>query len=447
MRTYLTLLVFCCVLLNGCNDYLDLKPDKKMAIPSTSGDLWAILDNYAIMNQSTPMAGEESADTYYLTESSYNSISNVNTRNNYIWADQGERIGDWSNPYRAIFYANVVLDALNDKAKGLAEDEKKVIRGSALFFRSFLFYELAQVFAKPYSEEVLSSPGIPLRLDSDPDAASFRASIGDTYAQIISDLKLAGSLLPVTSAPKNRPSGAAVYGLLARIYLNMGEYENASLYADSCLSVNNALMDYNSLSKTATTPIARFNDEVILASRSYDLSNLLGTSRCRVDTLLYNSYVANDLRKVIFFKKNTDGSYTIKGSYDGAYNGGFFNGIAKDEQYLILAECKARLGDTQGAMAALNTLLSKRFTGFTPYVAATSQQALDLVLAERRKELVLRGTRWSDLRRLNKEPKYAVSLKRKLGSKEYELVPGDKRYVMLIPTKVMNVSGLVQNER
>ncbi|WP_420477376.1 RagB/SusD family nutrient uptake outer membrane protein, partial [Noviherbaspirillum sp. ST9] len=271
------------------------------------------------MNQSTPMAGEESADTYYLTESSYNSISNVNTRNNYIWADQGERIGDWSNPYRAIFYANVVLDALNDKAKGLAEDEKKVIRGSALFFRSFLFYELAQVFAKPYSEEVLSSPGIPLRLDSDPDAASFRASIGDTYAQIISDLKLAGSLLPVTSAPKNRPSGAAVYGLLARIYLNMGEYENASLYADSCLSVNNALMDYNSLSKTATTPIARFNDEVILASRSYDLSNLLGTSRCRVDTLLYNSYVANDLRKVIFFKKNTDGSYTIKGSYDGAY--------------------------------------------------------------------------------------------------------------------------------
>lgn len=447
MKAYLTVFIFFSVLAAGCNDYLDPRPDKKVAVPSTAGDLWAILDNYTAMNQATPMAGEESADTYYLTESSYNAISSISSRNYYIWADGGDRIGDWSNPYRAIFYANVVLDALNDKAKGLAGQEKKEIRGSALFFRSFLFYEVAQVFSAPYSEDALSSPGIPLRLDSDPDEPSSRATVGETFGRIISDLKLAANLLPLTSWPKNRPSRVAVYGLLARIYLNMGEYENASLYADSCLSVYNTLIDYNTLSKTAAAPIARFNNEVILAARSYSESTLLGTSRCRADTLLYNSYAENDLRKVIFFKKNADNSYTIKGSYDGTYNGGFFIGIATDEQYLILAECQARMGRTEQAMAALNTLLEKRFTGFTPYAAATAQQALDLVIAERRKELVMRGMRWADLRRLNKEPRYAVTLKRKLGDREYELVPGDKRYVALIPTKVTDVTGLVQNER
>lgn len=447
MKVYCILLVVCSTVLAGCKDYLDPKPDKKMAIPSTSGDLWAILDNYSVMNQSTPMAGEESADTYYLTENGYSSISNVNIRNNYIWADQGERIGDWSNPYRTIFYANVVLDALNDGAEGLAEEEKKQIRGSALFFRSFQFYELAQVFARPYSEDELASPGIPLRLHSDPEVASVRASIGDTYGQVLSDLKQAANLLPLTSSPKNRPSKAAAYGMLARVSLTMGDYEQAALYADSCLSVYHTLIDYNTLSKTATTPIARFNNEVILASRSVDVSTLLGTSKCRVDTQLYNSYAGNDLRKAIFFKKNTDNSYTIKGSYDGTYSGGFFNGIATDEQYLIVAECAARMGRTEQAMAALNTLLSKRFSGFTPYRATSAQEALDLVIAERRKELVLRGTRWADLRRLNKEPRYAVTLKRKLGDKEYELPPGDKRYVALIPKKVTDVSGLVQNER
>jgi len=452
MNKYITILIFLSTLnLVGCKDYLDAKPDKKLAVPNKISDLWALLDNYAIMNRASPVAGEDYTDNYYLTETSLNAITNINTRNNYTWDDKGERMGDWSNPYRAIFYANVVLDELENVRKNdpSEQDDLKAVQGSALFFRSFLFYEVAQIFAPQYAKDNLLLPCIPLRLSSDPNELSVRSTVQEAYDRIVNDLKSASALLPGTSSPKNRPTKAAAFGLLGRIYLNMGDYQNAALYADSCLSIYRTLIDYNLLSKTAAVPLARFNDEVIFASRSYTESGLLAPSRCKIDTILYNSYAENDLRKVILFKKNTDGSYTVKGSYDGSYAGAFFNGIATDEQYLILAECYARMGLTEKATSSLNTLLSKRITtaGFVPKHFTSDTEALEDVLKERRKELIVRGLRWSDIRRLNSEARYSPILKRKLGNKIFELLANDKRYVTLIPTKIIQSSQLTQNER
>ncbi|RAJ28077.1 SusD-like starch-binding protein associating with outer membrane [Pedobacter cryoconitis] len=175
----------------------------------------------------------------------------------------------------------------------------------------------------------------------------------------------------------------------------------------------------------------------------------LAPSRCKIDTILYNSYAENDLRKVILFKKNTDGSYTVKGSYDGSYAGAFFNGIATDEQYLILAECNARMGLIEKASSNLNTLLIKRIAtaSFIPKHFTSNAEALDEILKERRKEMIVRGLRWSDIRRLRKEPNYSPILKRKLGNKIFELLPNDKRYNTLIPTKIIQSSNLTQNDR
>ncbi|MFP9100715.1 RagB/SusD family nutrient uptake outer membrane protein [Flavobacterium sp. RHBU_24] len=92
-------------------------------------------------------------------------------------------------------------------------------------------------------------------------------------------------------------------------------------------------------------------------------------------------------------------------SYWGSYDGSPlpFSGIATDEIYLIKSECLARAGKFTEAMQVLNTLLEKRWIAGTFFpLSATGTAALDIILSERRKELVLRGLRWSDLRRLNK---------------------------------------------
>jgi hypothetical protein len=100
-------------------------------------------------------------------------------------------------------------------------------------------------------------------------------------------------------------------------------------------------------------------------------------------------------------------------------------------------------------MADLNALLIKRWkTGtFIPFTATNADDALAKILDERRKELVLRGTRWMDLRRLNKDSRFAKTVLRKLYGITYLLPPNDNRYTFYIPQSVIDISGIQQNQR
>jgi len=167
-----------------------------------------------------------------------------------------------------------------------------------------------------------------------------------------------------------------------------------------------------------------------------------------IDTVLYNSYHPDDLRKPVFFMDYA-GFNVFKGCYSDApwYP---FNGLATDEVLLTRAECRARKGDASGAMADLNMLLQKRWRNTVTYTSLTAtdaEDALRKILTERRKELCFRGIRWTDLRRLNKDPRFAITLKRVVGSHEYTLPPDDKRYVYPIPNDEIVFSGVEQNPR
>src|SRR5690606_17953343 len=128
-----------------------------------------------------------------------------------------------------------------------------------------------------------------------------------------------------------------------------------------------------------------------------------------IDTVIYNSYNIDDLRKQIFYLPNIDGSFSFRGSYFGGIGWLPYCGIAVDEMFLIRAECSARAGMIDSAMSDLNKLLITRWksvSGVTTYInmtASSSHEALQFILGERKKELIFRGTRWSDLRRLNLE--------------------------------------------
>jgi hypothetical protein len=291
--------------------------------------------------------------------------------------------------------------------------------------------------------------GIPLKLSADIDEPVFRASVAATYDRILNDLHAAAQLLPLTSAYKTRPNRIAAWGLLARVYLGMEEYPLAERYADSVLKYHNTLIDYNTISTTAANPFTIFNAEVIFHSRGGAASSLT-QARAKIDSNLYQSYATNDLRKAAYYKSNGNGSYSFKGSYEGSSTGNsWFNGLATDEIMLIRAECRARAGNTNGALSDLNTLMQKRWKSgmFVPITAANADDALGKILVERRKELVMRYLRWSDLRRLNKDPRYAVTLKRNLNGTIVELKPNDPRYVLLIPEPVIRISGIPQNPR
>jgi len=434
----------------SCKKYLDAKTNKKLVVPSTLQDAQALLDNYKQLNLLYPSTGQESDDDHYLLAGNYNALDIV-AQQVYTWDENAQNYNDWQYLYSNVLYANLALETV----EGIQPDATnmalwKFIKGQALFFRAFSFFYLAEYFATPYdSLTATDKPGIALRFTSDVNEPVIRASLEKTYRQVITDLTTAAQLLPALSTPASRPCKAAAFGVLARVYLTMNKFNEAGLYADSCLQLYSTLMDYNMLDSTAPAPIKTFNTEVIFQCSTLQ-SYSIYSPYAKTDTLLYNSYAQHDLRKLIFFKTNPDGTHSFKGSYDGSYYYDVpFIGIASDEMYLIKAECFARAGNKEKALLYLNTLLKQRWqTGtFIPFTANGNDDALTLILSERRKELTCRNIRWFDIKRLNAEGKYTVTLVRMENGQTYTLPPNDARYTFLIPPQVIAISGIVQNAR
>ncbi len=433
--------------LSGCEKYLEEKSDKTLAVPSGTQDYQALLDNYNTMNTSYAGSGEVSSDDFYLSDADFSNLFQESDKRMYTWQPgtvfaTAANGNDWLSCYSAIYVSNSILD---DLAKQELPGSGN-IKGQALVFRASRYLDAVQIWALPYDAGTASTDlGLPLRLDPDFNTKSVRASVQQTYDQIIQDLLSAISLLPVTPLKATRPSKPAAYGLLARAYLFMGDYNKALASADSALALKSSILDFNTLNASASYPVADLNSEVIFSTYMYAEYQLVSTI-AKISPDVYSSYSSNDLRKTIFFRTNTDGSIRFKGNYSGS--SGKFTGIATDELYLIRAECNARLGKAIEAIHDLNTILVKRWkTGtFVPMTAADPATALGLVLQERRKELLLRGLRWADIKRLNKLGAN-LTLTRTTNGQSYTLPPNDLRSALAIPEDVISLSGMEQNKR
>lgn len=437
MKKYLVLI---CLALVSCNDWLDIKSDKKQVVPSTLKDFQALMDHTNNLNRnSVSRLLEIMSDNVYLDEQAWNSKSNMEIRNAYIWASnilEGTMDYSWTFYYRQVYYSNVVLEELN-KSDHTDQVSSKV-RGSAYFFRAWAFFQLMQLYAPQYesqkAEELL---GIPLRRSSNVDQPSHRATVSECYAQIIEDLRQAKELLPLLPEYQTRPSRQATFGLLAKVYLQMGNYSEALLNAKEALSIRGELMDYNLLDNSLRYPFESFNNEVIFYQT-------LNTTDFYINPDLYQLYMDNDLRKTLFFHPQGD-YFIFKGSYSNSLT--YFAGIATDELHLIVSECLARLSRDSEALDVLNYFISHRYSR-DDIPLLDDQDILSEVLKQRRLQLVYRGVRWHDLRRLNLHPETQTTLKRDLKDHSAVLMPNEKRYVLAIPDDVIfNNPGMKQNLR
>ncbi|WP_121811347.1 RagB/SusD family nutrient uptake outer membrane protein [Mucilaginibacter kameinonensis] len=455
-QTFPYIIIGLVIALSACQKgFLEQKPDQALLVPETLTDFQSLLDNSnSVMNYSPYLSTISSDDIY--TPSNGLAGQSVEIQNSYVWAPvifQSTSGIDWTRPYQQVFYANIVLDGLKDFKGAASITQLNELRGAAYFYRAFAFYNIAQEFAPPYNPaSAQADPGIPLRLSSDVNDKTVRSTLRQTYEQIIADLNQAHNLLPANTAFKTRPTKTAADALLARVYQTMQDYDQALTYANQSLQGGPKLLDYNSLAPSAAfpMPVALRNgtDEVIFYAVLINNGMLNGTaSLTGIDTALYKTYSGNDLRKKLFFNDSGNHIYRFRGSYTGTSLP--FSGLATDEQYLIRAECYARTGHPEAAMADLNALLQMRYqTGsFIPLTASGASDALGQVLLERRKELVYRDLRWTDLRRLNQDPQFAKTLVRTVKDQNYTLAPNDNKYVFPIPDEVISTSGIQQNPR
>lgn len=454
MRQFIYLIFLgslCCMA--SCNKFLEEKSNKASTVPSTLEDMQALLDAGNQLNMgSYPYFIETCTDDYFLSDEGYNKMDafdkQVYTFQNPESYNTIAKLALWRNAYKAIAVANTVLDGLAavEKLKGL---DRNNIKGQALFHRAFMHFILTQVYCAPFDQKgdnIL--PGIPLKLTSDINDKTARSTVKTCYEVIIDDLVNAAALLSNEVAVVTRPNKVAAYAALSRVYLAMEDYENAKKYAESALNLYNKLLDLNTMDLTVAAPFQAMNAETLFFGYSNGSSMFNGSSGSYINEELLHLYEAHDLRLTANFKKETNGFYSFKGQYTGAGSYIFFVGLTTSEMLLNAAEGNVRLGNTSNALKQLNKLLQNRIekSFFAPVTETDAEALLELILQERRKELIRRSVRWSDLRRLNKDERFKKKIVRRVTIdgkvQEFRLEPNSNNYIFNTPIEVINMTGM-----
>jgi hypothetical protein len=475
MKALNSLLLFSLVFLAGCKkDFLDIKPKGQM-IPKTTDDYRQILDfvsnknnvgqkvcllaNYGIVNLL--------ADDYQVSDSTqYKAMLNTDRKLWFEWGRSGsynEELDDpdWKALYGQIYIMNSALEGL-PVAEGPAADKDQLM-AEAHFHRAFCLLGLVNIYAKHYNTTSANTDlGIPLRLTTSLTESLQRATVQETYDQIISDLNAAVEDLPANQGIYNhRPSSAAGYALLARTYLYMGKYDKALEFSQKSLDVTNFLYDFNTtLDRNSTS--TRYN-YFPTTHRSWDDKEILVQKETAYMSSLYHySYITSwgpdvralydttgDLRFRNYFNYvPANGGYTYTANIKRWQDAFYYPqvGLTVPEMYLTRAEASARLNKLPEAIADLNALRSKRFitSEYTPYDASalSPEQVLQMVKDERRRELWGRGLRWFDLKRYNALDNANISITRHFTNDK--LTPGDKGWVVPIAQLYINQNPEIQ---
>ncbi len=125
----------------------------------------------------------------------------------------------WTGWYRTIHRANVIIEK-GPTVTTVAEATRNRLVGEARFLRAWAYYELGSLFG-----------GVPIYTEfvKSVDGSKGRSTQKEVYDQAIADLKFAETALPATypAAELGRATKAAAQTLLARVYLQMGDYASA----------------------------------------------------------------------------------------------------------------------------------------------------------------------------------------------------------------------------
>jgi tetratricopeptide (TPR) repeat protein len=194
----------------------------------------------------------------YLLNDVYLTNAKVNTPSlsqaNYMWDESADRImlnnadeGTYYVLYGAISSCNLII-ANAPTATEATDAERKEVMAYAKVIRALCYDVLVNYYADTYDKATAAEKrSVPLITSADIDAPYTQVSIQEMYDFIIQDTKEAIEMgIPAQSMTAIHPNLGAAYALLARVYLQMQNYDEALRYANLALEQNNQLFDWNS---------------------------------------------------------------------------------------------------------------------------------------------------------------------------------------------------------
>lgn len=464
--------MLCSIMFSCKKSFLEITPKGKLIAQKVS-DYDLLLSNLELVNMNAtaqvPMGDEVAAIATYFNGAA------VKTQRLFRWDDviyePTENAAEMEVPLKNIYTFNKIINEVPDATDGTAQ-EKRSIQAEAMAGRAWTYFLLINYFGKPYHPNTAATdPGFPIILKADVTETKFtRASVMEVYKFIVDDLIKAMPDLPVKTSHRLRMSKAAAEGLLGKVYMFMGKFNEALPHLNAALTgINNAeipvrLYDYNVTFAPGGEfmPIGLFGPaypyypnikENVFGKQSYTYwtssANELVITKQTVDL-----YDASDLRLKFFSPTAFFGPVYPNGLLRKIGPGNTQLGILVPDLYLLRAECKVRLNDLQGAKGDVEALRIKRMPSTSSDVptAIASQQLplLKFIIEERIREFAMNGYRWFDMRRLSVDPLFSSNtfthtLYSETGSvvSTFRLKP--ERFVLRFPQKVMDENPGTQN--
>jgi len=235
MKTKITvslLLVASLVIATGCEDFLQKDPQGELtqeAFPVTASDallatnaVYVSVRNWAYHSGGYPIMDIMSDDAHKGSNPN-DQLPTVGPFETFTYTTTQDGLDRWwSALYEGIKRANVVIE----KVPSITMEEQLRTRyiAEARFLRGLFYFDLVRAFG-----------GVPKVTTTVPATKIPRSTASEIYELVITDLEYAAQYLPEKSLYGPDDAGRATKGaaksLLARVYLFLGDYENAEKYA------------------------------------------------------------------------------------------------------------------------------------------------------------------------------------------------------------------------
>jgi len=394
---------------------------------------------------------------------------------NFVTATDNPGVLDlWRGPAPGILRCNLVLQ--NVPGMDIDQELKDQILGEAHFLRGLYYFILTRMFGDVPLILESQAPGDDLRPE--------RTAVNLVYEQIIKDLESAEDMLPprekYSEAEKGRASKGAAAGMLAKVYLTLGEWQKTvdlcnkvsalgyvlnSLYSDNYDVKNkNSVESLFEIQYTSDAGENFWGNEnqaswlsTFTGPRNSDM--VAGGWGWNQPTQEFvDSYENGDLRKDVtvlydgcpqFDGQDYDKAYsttgynlrkflvskTISPTYDNSPMN--FPVLRYADVLLMKAEALNNLGQTSAAEAPLNEV---RLRAGLSVVSGLSQvEFFEKVLHERRMEMAFEGQRWFDLIRVD-NGQYGLDFLYSIG----KVNASSKHLLLPIPQKEIDANPNLQ---
>lgn len=453
-KTFLFLLLL--VWVSSCADFLD-EQSKDEVIPRTTQDLDELLLGSGYPSPDFPLEPYLTImdDDVTFNATGIDVVGGTDAGNYfhaYTWQpDVYERnvsIPGLSSPstyslyYGRIKGCNAVLDYIDGVAGPQAQKDR--VKAEALAIRAFLYFNLVNLYGKPYNEDK-EAAGVPLKLSASITTTGLkRNTVAEVYAQLINDLNAAIAFFKKYDVTRGnyRINLPATCILLSRAYLYMENWQEAVVAASSA-------MQYGSPLTNLTVQSSGF---YILSRDASETEWLYGANEIlpvvltafRPSSDLLGQFPENDKRLDLYISADRERS-TKEAS--GVVSTSPYRGIRMAEAYLNRAEAYAQLGKTNESLNDLNQLRSQRILDYASMTITDKELLIQAVRRERRLELCYEGHRWFDLRRYGMPAITHEFQEKNSPPQVYTLQAKDAMYTLPIPNEALKGNAALEQNQ